>query len=374
MKRLMLWTGLVLTTLSGCTPKFNEAPTLKRMEWGSEAGRKVFLFVLSVPGGFEARISNYGAIISALSVPDKNGMVENVVLGFDSLESYQAGHPYFGSLVGRYGNRIAKGQFILDGVTYRLAANNGPNHLHGGLKGFDKQVWEVDTAFVAGDSVVLGLSYLSRDMEEGYPGNLKVCVTYVLNSRHELKIWYRAETDKPTVINLTNHSYFNLSACKEDILGHRLIILSDSITPTDSTLIPTGKLHSVAGTPFDFTSAQGIGERITEVPGGYDINFKLRNNSGQLVKAAEVYEPESGRRLEAFTTQPGIQFYTGNFLDGTLTGFHGIRYHKHFGFCLETQHFPDSPNKPMFPSVVLRPGERYRHLTVYRFSIIGPAD
>lgn len=372
MRKQLIMAGLVLTTLTGCSPKHAEAPSLERVGWGTETGRQVYLFVMAVPGGFEARISNYGAIISAIAVPDKNGKVENVVLGFDSLTAYQLGHPYFGSMVGRYGNRIANGRFTLDGVEYNLARNNGANHLHGGLKGFDKQVFEVDTAFVAGDSVVLGLFYLSKHMEEGYPGNLKVWVTYVLNSQHELKIWYRAETDRPTVVNLTNHSYFNLTACKENVLGHRLVIFSDSITPTDSTLIPTGELHSVAGTPFDFTSAQPIGERISQVPGGYDVNYKLRNNCGQLIKAAEAYDPESGRLLEAFTTQPGIQFYTGNFLDGTLTGFSGIRYHKHSGFCLETQHFPDSPNKPMFPDVVLRPGEEYRHLTVYRFSAMTP--
>jgi aldose 1-epimerase len=271
--------------------------------------------------------------------------------------------------VGRYGNRIAKGQFVLDGVTYMLAINNGPNHLHGGLRGFDKQVWEVDTAYSTMDSAVLCLSYISTDMEEGYPGNLLVKVSYVLTADNEIKIAYDAETDRATVLNLTNHSYFNLTGCRESVLKHEVMLLADSITPTDTVLIPTGILAPVAGTPFDFTGARAIGERIAEVPGGYDINFKLRNSSGQLVKAAEVVEPVSGRVLETFTTQPGIQFYTGNFLDGSLTGFNGVRYEKHYGFCLETQHFPDSPNQPGFPSTVLRPGERYRHLTIYRFSV-----
>jgi aldose 1-epimerase len=239
--------------------------------------------------------------------------MENVVLGFDSLKSYQAGHPYFGSLVGRYGNRIARGQFTLEGITYTLAVNNGVNHLHGGLKGFDKQVFEVDTAYSTMDSVVLCLSYQSRDMEEGYPGNLRVKVCYVLTSDNGIRIAYEAETDKATVLNLTNHSYFNLTGCRENILNHELVLLADSITPTDSALIPTGVLAPVAGTAYDFTSPHTIGERISEVPGGYDINYKLRNNPGELVKAAEVFEPVSGRVLEALPPSRG-SVLSGNFL------------------------------------------------------------
>lgn len=359
----------MLFALAGCKPKPEATTALNEKIWGQDGEKTVYCYTLTNKNGMEVKITNFGGIITSITVPDKSGVMENVVLGFDNLEAYQDGHPYFGSLVGRYGNRIAKGQFVLDGVTYRLAVNNGPNHLHGGLKGFDKQVWEVDTAYSTMDSVVLCLSYLSADMEEGYPGNLMVKVSYVLTADNEIKIGYDAETDRATVLNLTNHSYFNLTGCKENVLNHEVVLLADSITPTDTTLIPTGVMAPVAGTPFDFTRAHAIGERIAEVPGGYDVNFVLGNTAGHLVKAAEVYEPVSGRVLETFTTQPGIQFYTGNFLDGSLTGFDGVRYEKHYGFCLETQHFPDSPNQPGFPSTVLRPGERYRHLTVYRFSV-----
>jgi aldose 1-epimerase len=367
--------GIVLSALifviSGCKPKAEIPSLMNEKIWGQEGDKVINLFTLTNKNGMEVKITNFGGIVTYIAVPDKNGKLENVVLGFDSLKSYQGTHPYFGSIVGRYGNRIAKGKFTLNGTTYNLAVNNGVNHLHGGIKGFDKQVFNVDTAYSAMDSLVLALSYLSPDMEEGYPGNLKVRVTYVLTGNNELKIGYEAETDKPTIINLTNHSYFNLTGCKENILNHELVLMSDSITPTDSTLIPNGILAPVAGTAFDFTHARRIGERISEVSGGYDINYKLRNKTGQLIQAAEVYEPVSGRVLQAFTTEPGIQFYTGNFLNGTITGHNGIRYEKHYGLCFEAQHFPDSPNKPQFPTVVLRPGEVYRQLTIYKFSVQG---
>jgi len=369
MKANIIGLSLVILVVSGCKPKPDVSAPLNDRLWGQEGGLAVYLYTLSNKNGMEVKITNYGGIITSVKVPDKKGVKDNVVLGFDSLSSYQSGHPYFGSLVGRYGNRIAKGKFVLDDIAYSLAVNNGVNHLHGGIKGFDKQVFRVDTAWSAMDSAVLELSYLSPDMEEGYPGNLQVRVSYVITGSNEIKIWYEAETDKATVLNLTNHSYFNLTGCRENILNHELVLMADSITPTDTTLIPTGVLAPVAGTPFDFTSAHKIGERIGEVPGGYDINYKLRNITGELVKVAEVYEPISGRLLEVFTTQPGVQFYTGNFLDGSLKGYQGINYQKHHGFCLETQHFPDSPNKPGFPSVVLRPGEQYKHLTVYKFSV-----
>jgi aldose 1-epimerase len=369
MKFLTICVASCFLVLSGCKPKETQVTPISEINWGTDAGKTVKLFTLTNKNGMEVKISNFGGVINSIVVPDRNGKMENIVLGFDSLKPYQGSHPYFGSLVGRYGNRIALGKFSLDGNQYTLAVNNGVNHLHGGIRGFNKQVFDLDTAWSAADSMVVSLSYLSPDMEEGYPGNLKVKVNYVLTSSNEIKIEYEAETDKPTVLNLTNHSYFNLTGCRENILNHELVLMADSITPTDTTLIPTGILAPVAGTPFDFTVAHKIGERIEHVPGGYDINYKLRNKTGQLVQAAEVYEPVSGRVLQAFTTEPGVQFYTGNFLDGSLTGFNGTRYGKNYGFCLEAQHFPDSPNKPQFPSVVLNPGEKYTQLTVYKFSV-----
>jgi aldose 1-epimerase len=369
MKAITVGLAMLILMVAGCKPKQESVSSLNEKIWGQVGDKVVYLYTLTNKNGMEVKITNFGGIITSVTVPDKNGVMENVVLGFDSLKSYQAEHPYFGSLVGRYGNRIAKGTFILDDTTYTLAVNNGVNHLHGGVKGFDKQVFNTDTAWSTLDSTIVVFSYLSPHMEEGYPGNLKVKVSYVLTGNNEIKIAYEAETDRPTVLNLTNHSYFNLTACKENILNHEVVLMADSITPTDSALIPTGILAPVAGTAFDFTSAHKIGERIDQVPGGYDINYKLRGTTGQLAPAAEVYEPASGRLLQVYTTEPGIQFYTGNFLNGTITGFHGVVYEKHYGFCLETQHFPDSPNQPLFPTTVLRPGERYRHLTVYRFSL-----
>ena len=306
-------------------------------------------------------------------VPDKNGKIENIVLGFDSLkkytnESYQKSCPFFGASIGRYGNRIALGKFSLDGKEYSLATNNTPNHLHGGIKGFDKVVW--DAKEISGnDSVALELSYVSNDMEEGYPGKLTSKVTYVLTNKNEIKLYYQAETDKPTIINLTNHSYFNLTGCKEDILNHFLKLNADSITPVDSTLITTGIIAPVAGTLFDFTTSHKIGDHLGEIAMGYDHNFKLNKQGTGLSLAAELFEPQSGRFMEMFTTEPGVQFYSGNFLSGNFINENGIALKKHYGLCLEAQHYPDSPNKPNFPSVVLKPGEKYSQLTVYKFSI-----
>jgi len=271
-------------------------------------------------------------------------------------------------LVGRYGNRIAKGRFFLDGVAYRLAQNNGENHLHGGIKGFDKVVWQAD-GMATGDEAVLKLSYLSQDGEEGYPGNLSVTVTYSLTRNNELKIAYTASTDKATPINLTHHSYFNLEgAGNTDILGHRLTILADRFTPVDDGLIPTGELRPVANTPMDFRQPVAIGARIDQVKGGYDHNYVLNNADGSLRLVARVQAPVSSRVMEVFTTEQGLQFYSGNFLDGSNKGKDGKVYNRHYGFCLETQHFPDSPNKPGFPLVILRPGQEYRQLTIYKFS------
>jgi aldose 1-epimerase len=331
-------------------------------------GTPVELYTLNNSRGLRARIMTYGAIVVSLEVTDRDGNLADITLGYDSLAGYLEATPYFGAVVGRYGNRIAKGKFALDRVEHTLAANNGENHLHGGLKGFDKVVWTAEPVREE-DAVGIKLSYLSPDGEEGYPGNLACVVTYWITEDNELKITYEAATDKATPLNLTHHSYFNLAGQgRGDILGHELRLDADRYTPVDEGLIPTGELRPVAGTPFDFTSYHTIGARIAQVPGGYDHNFVLRSGGGDLEPAAQVYEPTSGRFMEIFTTEPGIQFYTGNFLDGSITGKVERVYRKHYGFCLETQHFPDSPNQPDFPSTILRPGESYQTLTIYRFS------
>ncbi|MBS1576255.1 MAG: galactose mutarotase, partial [Bacteroidetes bacterium] len=303
--------------------------------------------------------------------PDKKGNRTSIVLGFDSLRNYLAGHPYFGALVGRYGNRIAKGKFKIGDNTYTLATNNGANHLHGGIKGFDKQVWD---ATVANDAVPeLSLSYTSKDMEEGYPGNLKVNVTYTLTDDDGLQIEYNAETDKPTVLNLTNHSYFNLTGDPSNsILDHEMMINANYYTPVDTGLITTGELKAVKGTPFDFNTPEKIGSRIAQVggnPGGYDHNFVLNRTDSSLQLAVTVTDSVSGRKLQVFTTQPGVQFYTGNFLDGSIKGSDGKPFNKNCAFCLETQHFPDSPNQPKFPTTLLKPGEKYHSVTMYKLSV-----
>jgi len=318
--------------------------------------------------GIEARVMTYGATLVSLRLPDRKGEFADVNLGFDNLEGYLGTHPYFGVIVGRYANRIAKGRFSLDGVEYTLARNNNGNSLHGGLKGFDKVVWKAEPVQSA-DRVGVKLTYLSKDMEEGYPGNLSVTVVYTLTNADELSIGYEAETDKKTPVNLTNHAYWNLKGeGNGDVLGHVLRLEADSYTAVDSAanLIPTGEISSVAGTPFDFTAPYAIGERIAQVEGGYDHNFVLRGG-GALALAARVEEPESGRAMEIYTDQPAIQLYTGNFLDGTVVGKGGKAYQKHYAFCLETQHFPDSPNHPNFPSTILEPGQKYRTVTVHKF-------
>jgi len=332
-------------------------------------GEEVLIFSLSNNQGVEVKIINYGGIIVAINVPDREGKMGDIALGHDSLEGYVHRSRYFGALVGRYANRIAQGRFHLHGIEYRLATNNGPNHLHGGLRGFDKVVWKAE----ANDNG-LRLTYLSRDGEEGYPGNLSVNVTYSLTDANELRIDYFATTDKDTIINLTNHSYFNL-ATTGTVLDHEVTIHADTFTPIDETLIPTGELRAVAGTPMDFNSAIAIGARINagdeqlRNAGGYDHNFVLRPAEERLRSVAEVYEPETGRVLTVSTTQSGMQFYSGNFLNGSIVGKSDRAYIKHSGFCLETQHFPDSPNHPNFPSTVLRPGEQYHHVTAFRFSV-----
>jgi len=332
------------------------------------------LYRLKNKNGVEAAITDYGATLVSLKVPDRQGKMADVVLGYDDALGYQKGKAHYGATIGRYGNRIAKGKFILHGVTYTLATNDGPNHLHGGVSGFGKKLWQAREP-AAGNS--LTLSYTSKDGEEGYPGNLRVTVRYTLTDPNELRIDYSAITDKATVVNLTNHSYFNLTGDpQKDILQHQLMLHASRFTPVDSGLIPTGELRSVKGTPFDFTTSTAIGARIGQddeqlkLARGYDHNFVLdKGQTKQPVKVAEVYEPVSGRLLEVSTTEPGIQFYTGNFLDGSDRGKGGVAYRPRAGFCLETQHFPDSPNKPAFPSTTLNPGQRYRTTTVYRLSV-----
>jgi len=338
-------------------------------------GTPVELYTLTNANGLEAKITNYGGIVVSLLVPDRDGKPGDVVLGYETLEEYIENNPYFGTLVGRYGNRIARGKFTLEGIEYTLAQNDGENHLHGGPKGFDKVVWKAD-AVRSKKSVGLKLTYLSKDGEEGYPGNLSVTVVYTLTNDNELKIEYTAVTDKVTIVNLTHHGYFNLAgAGLGDILGHELMIKADRFTPVDKGLIPTGELRSVKGTPMDFTQAVAIGARIDQAAeqlvlgGGYDHNWVLNNGDGSLALAARVYEPTTGRVMEVYTTEPGIQFYSGNFLDGSITGKGGKVYEYRYGFCLETQHFPDSPNKPDFPSTVLKPGETYTTTTIYTFSV-----
>jgi len=330
-------------------------------------GQTVTLYTLTNSKGMKAEITNYGGIVVSLSVPDRNGNVNDIVLGYETLDGYIKSSSYFGAIVGRYGNRIAKGKFALDGKTYQLATNNGKNHLHGGQKGFDKVVWDAEP--VTQDSTIgVKLIYVSRDGEEGYPGNLTCTVTYLLTENNELKVLYTATTDKATPINLTHHSYFNLEGQGNgDILTHELMLNADKFTPVDSELIPTGEIKPVKGTPWDFTIPKQIGKELAQVTGGYDHNFVINNYDKSLQLAARVYEPTTGRVMEIYTTEPGIQFYSGNFLDGTIIGKKGKVYQKHYGFCLETQHFPDSPNNPNFPSTILRPGELYSQVTVHRF-------
>jgi aldose 1-epimerase len=342
--------------------------SIKKQAFGkTEDGKNVDLYTLTNSTGLNAKIMTYGGIVTSLQVPDRNGNFADIVLGCDSLDEYIKGSPYFGALIGRFGNRIAKGKFTLDGVEYTLATNNGPNHLHGGIKGFDKVVWTAKPVETK-EGPSLKLTYKSRDGEEGYPGNFSCTVVYTLTDNNELKISYEAKTDKDTIVNLTHHSYFNLGGFSSgDVLGHELIINADHFTPVDKTLIPTGEIKAVKGTPWDFTRPTAIGSRIKQVEGGYDHNYVLNSSGGSLALAASVYEPKTGRVLEVSTTEPGIQFYSGNFLDGSVKG-KGAVYNKHNGFCLEAQHFPDSPNRPNFPSVVLKPGEKYTQLTVHRFS------
>ena len=334
----------------------------------TDGGVNVDLFTLTNTSGHTVKITNYGGIVTSLLVPDKNGNLEDIVLGFDDFQSYLDGHPYFGAIVGRYANRIAGGMFELKGVLYKLAANDGKNHLHGGIKGFDKVVWNSES-FKGKNEVGIKLSYVSKDMEEGYPGNLKVKVTYRLTNENQLMIDYFAETDKACPVNLTHHGYFNLTAGKQNILNHEMMIKASSYVVIDEQLIPTGEIRDLIGTEMDFTQPNTVGSRIDQIKGGYDHCYVINKKPGQMSLIARVYEQTSGRVMEVYSTEPGVQFYSGNFLDGSIIGKHDIVYNEHFGFCLETQHFPDSPNRENFPTTMLYPGEKYTHSTVYQFSI-----
>lgn len=349
--------------------------SIVKQSFGRAANQPVDLYTLSNAHGMQARIITYGGIVTSLTAPDREGRYADVVLGYDTLDGYLKDSPYFGSLIGRYGNRIAQGRFELNGKLYTLATNNGPNHLHGGTVGFDKVVWKVAQAEVTPQGPQLTLTYLSRDGEEGYPGNLNVTAVYTLTPDNGLRLDYTATTDQDTIVNLTQHSYFNLRGAG-DILGHEMRIHASHFTPVDPTLIPTGELRPVAGTPFDFRNSFRIGARIDaedeqlKFGKGYDHNWVIDAAQAQssLRTTATVYEPETGRVLEVLSDQPGLQFYSGNFLDGSIQGKGGRTYAFRNGFCLEPQHFPDSPNQPSFPSVVLKRGETYRNTIIYRFS------
>lgn len=371
--RLLPILTLLCLMLINCTnnPTSNaeKSAAIIKQSFGEADGKAVDLYTLTNKNGAQVKISTYGGIITSWTSPDKNKNNSSIVLGFDSLSGYLAKPPFFGALIGRYGNRIARGKFKIGDSTYTLATNNGVNHLHGGNKGFDKVVWDAQT--VADSIPELILTYLSKDGEEGYPGNLSVKVTYTLTDDNEVKIEYEATTDKPTVVNLTQHSYFNLTGdhSKYTILDHTLMIDADKYTPVDTTLIPTGELKPVKGTPFDFTTPMRIGARIDSVKGGYDHNFVLNRKDNSLQRVAVLSDTVSGRTLEVFTTEPGLQFYTGNFLKGDFKDSQGRPFEIHTGLCLETQHFPNSPNTPSFPTTLLKPGEKYHTETVYKLSV-----
>jgi aldose 1-epimerase len=369
--------SLIMATITyaSCNSAQNESSTstnttgVTKKDWGEVEGKQVYLYTLTNKNGDVVTLSNYGGTITSWVSPDKNGTKNSIIIGFDSLSTYRQQPPYFGALIGRYGNRIGNAQFKLGDSVYHLAANNGKNSLHGGLKGFDKVVWDVSIPDSTAPSITL--QYLSKDGEEGYPGNLNATVTYTLSDEDGLKIDYSATTDKPTPVNLTNHSYFNLTgSVKNTILDHSLMIDADKYTPVDTSLIPTGEIKSVKGTPFDFTTAKKIGRDINSVPGGYDHNFVLNKKDSSLQKVAVLSDSTSGRQLEVYTTEPGLQFYTGNFLDGKFINHDGNPLTKHTALCMETQHFPDSPNKPDFPSTILKPGETYHTVTEYKLSLL----
>jgi aldose 1-epimerase len=376
-RRLILACALVFITAIGgllsSQTSSKQKSGVQQQDFGTRDGRPIILYTLTNAHGVEVRAMNYGGIILSLRVPDRKGQLADIVLGHEKAEEYMPNPPYLGAIVGRYANRIANGTFTLDGKTYTLPKNDGPNTLHGGVtRTFDKVLWDGEP--LKGKNGV-AFTYLSKDAEEGFPGNLKVTVTYTLTDSNELVIDYQATTDKATPINVSQHSYFNLKgAGNGDILDHEIMISADKFTPVDKNLIPTGELRAVKGTPFDFTTSTKIGARIEDpyeqmvLGHGYDHNFVLNRKGAGLSLAARVYEPTTGRVLEVSTTQPAVQFYTGNFLDGSVTGKEGHVYKRRYGLCLETQHYPDSPNHPDFPSTILKPGEKFHQTTVFKFS------
>jgi aldose 1-epimerase len=373
MKKVLWPIFMMLTVACMVVPNGPSGKGGMHMEAFGKAGdRAVDQIVMTNSNGIEVSAITYGGIITSIKTPDRSGALGDIVLGFDTIDGYLAGHPYFGAIIGRYGNRIAKGRFTIDNQEYKLATNNGPNHLHGGVKGFDKRIWSAEALPATAGQSSVAFTYTSADGEEGYPGTLIVKVTYTLNDNNELIVDYLARTDKATHVNLTQHSYFNLAG-DGDILGHELTIDADRYTPVDETLIPTGEIAPVEGTPFDFRKSTAIGARIDAphpqitVGPGYDHNWVLTRGGEGLQHAARVVEPKSGRTLDVSTTEPGMQFYAGNFLDGKLIGKGGHSYGRRSGFCLETQHFPDTPNQPNFPTTLLKPAQDYKTRTVFRF-------
>lgn len=367
--------GLIFGTIWSCqSPKSdNNEMEKKEIKFNVNiqevpvGGKNAKLFTFDNGNGIQVEISSFGGLVTKLLVPDKDGNSENIVLGHDNLDGYDSNEGYLGASVGRYANRIAKGKFELDGNVYQLATNNGNNHLHGGLIGFHRKHWEAEMV-ESENSMKVRMTYLSADGEEGYPGNLKTTLTYELTADNKLLVEFESETDKPTIVNLTHHGYFNLSAMEENVLGHELVIHADKYTPVNNELIPTGELAPVKGTAFDFNDPHTVGERIAEVSGGYDHNYVIKeNHNDELVKIAEVYHPGSGRFMELYSDAPGVQFYSGNFLNGSITT-DGIAYTKHMGMCLEPQVFPNSPNEPAFPTASLNPGETYTHRIQFHFS------
>ncbi|MBX2971179.1 MAG: galactose mutarotase [Cyclobacteriaceae bacterium] len=374
MSKSILAVIILFLFVLGCDTQKKSAPSVQRDSFGAMPdGTAVEQYTLTNANGIEMKVITYGGIITSLKLPDRDGNFADVVLGYDNLEGYLEQNPYFGAIIGRYGNRIARGMFTLDSVQYELAQNNIGNHLHGGNVGFDKVVWQAEPLTIE-NAVGLKFTYTSKNMEEGYPGNLDVTVNYILGDDNTLTFEYFATTDKKTIVNLTNHAYYNLTGKPGDVLGHELKINANEYLPVDKTLIPL-QPESVQGTPFDFTSGKAIGKDIEtdhvqlKNGGGYDHCWILNTSDDALNFAASLYDPGSGRFMEVFTTEPGIQFYSGNFLDGTITGKDGVVYNYRTGLCLETQHYPDSPNRPDFPTTTLNPGEEYRTKTVTKFSI-----
>lgn len=370
---LVLTITAILGVAAIASSHTNTKTSVEMEPWGEINGQPVYLYTLTNSKGSTMKVTNYGARVTSLKVPDEEGKMVDVVLGFDNLQDYLDNHTYFGAIVGRYGNRISDGKFTLDGEQYSLVRNNMDNHLHGGYKGFDQRVWKGE-AVKTSEGASVKLNYLSKDGEEGYPGNLDVTITYTLTNDDEFVFDIEATTDEATVVNLTNHNYYNLNGAKSDAMDHELMINADRFTPIDDEWIPTGEIRPVEGTPMDFTTPTKVGSRINddykqlENGAGYDHNYVLNGSGTRMDLAATAYSPMSGILMKVYTDQPGVQFYSGNFLDGSLEGKNGITYEERYAICLETQHFPDSPNHPNFPSTVLRPGEEYSTTTVFDFS------